>query len=233
MKSGRSPQDAVAAALPRLRGAFALAFLFEASRTCWSVRARARRSRSATARARCISARTPLRGAFTDTISYLEEGDWAVLSRSGAQVHDAAGNKVTRTIQKSNASVFLVDKGNHRISWRRRSTSTRGGRHTLAHYLDMAAERVRMPELPFDFRDINRISISACGTAIMRDWWRSTGSSALHGFRRDHVASEFRYREAPFAPGGLAISVSQSGETPIRSRPCAMRGSRSSTSSRS
>jgi glucosamine--fructose-6-phosphate aminotransferase (isomerizing) len=86
--------------------------------------------------------------------------------------------------------------------------------HTLAHYLDMSAERVRLPELPFDFRKIERIAISACGTAYY------AGLVAKYWFERFarlpveiDVASEFRYREAPFAPNGLAIFVSQSGET--------------------
>ena len=87
--------------------------------------------------------------------------------------------------------------------------------HTLAHYLDMAAERVRLPaDLPFDFRAIERLSISACGTAYY------AGLVAKYWFERFarlpveiDVASEFRYREAPMKAGGLAIFVSQSGET--------------------
>jgi glucosamine--fructose-6-phosphate aminotransferase (isomerizing) len=78
----------------------------------------------------------------------------------------------------------------------------------------MVTERVRMPALPFDFRTIDRISISACGTAYY------AGLIAKYWFERFarlpveiDVASEFRYREAPFSPGGLAIFVSQSGET--------------------
>jgi len=216
MKSGRSAEDAVAAALPRLRGAFALAFVFEGQQDL------------------LIGARkgSPLAvgygdgemylgsdaialAPFTDTISYLEEGDWAVLHRDGVQVRDAEGNKVTRPVQKSNASAFLVDKGNHRHFMAKEiHEQPEVVGHTLAHYLDMAAERVRMPAMPFDFKDINRISISACGTAYY------AGLVAKYWFERFarlpveiDVASEFRYREAPFSPGGLAISVSQSGET--------------------
>jgi glutamine---fructose-6-phosphate transaminase (isomerizing) len=216
MKNGRSPQDAVAAALPRLRGAFALAFLFEGEQDLL-VGAR-KGSPLAVGYGQgemYLGSDAIALASFTDTVSYLEEGDWAVLSRSGAQVHDAAGNKVTRTVQKSNASAFLVDKGNHRHFMAKEiHEQPEVVGHTLAHYLDMAAERVRMPELPFDFRDINRISISACGTAFY------AGLVAKYWFERFarlpveiDVASEFRYREAPFAPGGLAISVSQSGET--------------------
>jgi glucosamine--fructose-6-phosphate aminotransferase (isomerizing) len=87
--------------------------------------------------------------------------------------------------------------------------------HTLAHYLDMSAERVRLPaEVPFDFKTIERISISACGTAYF------AGLVAKYWFERFarlvveiDVASEFRYREAPLRPGDLAIFISQSGET--------------------
>jgi glucosamine--fructose-6-phosphate aminotransferase (isomerizing) len=216
MKNGRSPTAAVAAALPRLRGAFALAFLFEGEQDLL-VGAR-KGSPLAVGYGKgemYLGSDAIALAPFTDTISYLEEGDWAVLSRSGAQVHDAAGNQVTRPVQKSNASAFLVDKGNHRHFMAKEiHEQPEVVGHTLAHYLDMAAERVRMPELPFDFRDINRISISACGTAYY------AGLVAKYWFERFarlpveiDVASEFRYREAPFAPGGLAISVSQSGET--------------------
>ena len=87
--------------------------------------------------------------------------------------------------------------------------------HTLAHYLDMANERVRLPvDMPFDFRLLDRISMSACGTAYY------AGLVAKYWFERFarlpveiDVASEFRYREAPLQAGGLAIFVSQSGET--------------------
>ena len=87
--------------------------------------------------------------------------------------------------------------------------------HTLAHYLDMAAERVVLPgKLPFDFNTLERISISACGTAyyaglVARYWFERFARLPVE----IDVASEFRYREAPMPPGGLAIFVSQSGET--------------------
>ena len=121
-----------------------------------------------------------------------------------------------RAVVKSSASAFLVDKGNHRHYMAKEiyeQPEVVG--HTLAHYLDMAAERVALPaNMPFDFRDLDRISISACGTAYY------AGLVAKYWFERFarlpveiDVASEFRYREAPMRPGGLAISVSQSGET--------------------
>src|SRR6476619_2321544 len=152
---------------------------------------------------------------FTDTVSYLEDGDWAVLSRKGAQIRDENGSPVDRQLHKAPLQSFMVDKGNHRHFMAKEiHEQPEVVGHTLAHYLDMAAERVRMPELPFDFARIDRITISACGTAYY------AGLTAKYWFERFarlpveiDVASEFRYREAPFSPGGLAIFISQSGET--------------------
>jgi glucosamine--fructose-6-phosphate aminotransferase (isomerizing) len=216
IRRGRTPAEAVKATLPRLRGAFALAFLFEGEGDL------------------LIGARNgpPLAvgygngemylgsdaialAPFTDTLSYLEDGDWAVVQRNGVQVYDAAGHAVVRPVIKSAAGAMLVDKGNHRHFMAKEiHEQPEVVGHTLAHYLDMVAERVRMPDLPFDFRDITRISMSACGTAYY------AGLVAKYWFERFarlpveiDVASEFRYREAPFSPGGLAVFVSQSGET--------------------
>ena len=177
-----------------------------------------RRSRSAMATARCISAPTLSRSRpFTDTISYLEDGDWVVLTRAGRDdPRRATAMSSQREQIKSAASALLVDKGNHRHFMAKEiHEQPEVVGHTLAHYLDMAAERVALPvKLPFDFKNIERITISACGTAYY------AGLVAKYWFERFarlpveiDVASEFRYREAPLAQGGLAIFVSQSGET--------------------
>jgi len=217
MKKGLAPVDAVKAALPRLRGAFALAFLF-AGENDLLVGAR-RGSPLAIGYGEgemYLGSDAIALAPFTDTISYLEDGDWAVITRKGAEIHDATGNAVNRAVLKSNASAFLVDKGNHKHFMAKEiHEQPEVVGHTLAHYLDMTAERVRLPvELPFDFRALKRISISACGTAYY------AGLVAKYWFERFaripveiDVASEFRYREAPLAPGDLALFVSQSGET--------------------
>ncbi len=216
LKGGKSPEAAVAAALPRLRGAFALAFLFEGEDDLLiGARKGSPLAVGYGEGEMYLGSDAIALAPFTDTISYLEEGDWAVLNRKGAQVRDAAGKKVKRQVQKSNASAFLIDKGNHRHFMAKEiHEQPEVVGHTLAHYLDMSAERVRMPALPFDFAKITRISISACGTAYY------AGLIAKYWFERFarlpveiDVASEFRYREAPFSEGGLAIFVSQSGET--------------------
>jgi glucosamine--fructose-6-phosphate aminotransferase (isomerizing) len=217
MKNGRSPVDAVTAALPRLRGAFALAFLFDGEENL------------------LIGARkgSPLAigygdgemylgsdaialAPFTDTVAYLEDGDSVVISRTSVEIRDEAGTCVERERHKAPPSAFLVDKGNHRHFMAKEiHEQPEVVGHTLAHYLDMSSERVRLPvPLPFDFRALDRISISACGTAFY------AGLVAKYWFERFarlpveiDVASEFRYREAPLTANGLAIFVSQSGET--------------------
>jgi glucosamine--fructose-6-phosphate aminotransferase (isomerizing) len=131
-------------------------------------------------------------------------------------VHDATGRVVSRAVQKSNASALLVDKGNHRHFMAKEiHEQPEVVGHTLAHYIDMAAGRIALPSrLGFDFRDIKRMTISACGTAYY------AGLVGKYWFERFarlpveiDVASEFRYRESPFDPGNLAVFVSQSGET--------------------
>jgi len=217
MKNGRSPAEAVTAALPRLRGAFALAFLFEGEDNL------------------LIGARkgSPLAvgygdgemylgsdaialAPFTDSVSYLDDGDWVVVHREGVEVHDVGGHAVKRAVIKSSASAFLVDKGNHRHFMAKEiHEQPEVVGHTLANCLDMGAEKVALPvALPFDWRKLERVAISACGTAYY------AGLVAKYWFERFarlpveiDIASEFRYREAPLHKGDLAVFVSQSGET--------------------
>jgi glucosamine--fructose-6-phosphate aminotransferase (isomerizing) len=217
MKNGRSPAQAVAAALPRLRGAFALAFLFEGENDLLIGARKGSPLAVGYGRGEMYLGSDAIALApFTDTISYLEDGDEAVLTRERVEIHDASGATVKRSVVKSGASALLVDKGNHRHFMAKEiHEQPEVVGHTLGHYLDMASERVALPEsLPFDFRALERISMSACGTAYY------AGLVAKYWFERFarlpveiDVASEFRYREAPMSPGGLAIFVSQSGET--------------------
>ena len=217
MKNGRSPAEAVAAALPRLRGAFALAFLFaDEDNLIIGARKGSPLAIGYGDGEMYLGSDAIALAPFTDTISYLEDGDSAVLTRAGVEVRDGKGGKVERAVLRSSASAFLVDKGNFRHFMAKEiHEQPEVVGHTLAHYIDMAAERVRLPvELPFDFRALERVSISACGTAYY------AGLVAKYWFERFarlpveiDVASEFRYREVPLKPGGLAIFVSQSGET--------------------
>jgi glucosamine--fructose-6-phosphate aminotransferase (isomerizing) len=217
IKKGKSPAQAVSATLKQLRGAFALAFLFEGDDDL------------------LIGARkgSPLAvgfgddemylgsdaialAPFTNRVTYLEDGDWAVVSHKGVEIFDEQDHKVDRPVIKSNATANLVDKGNHRHFMAKEiHEQPEVVGHTLAHYIDMNAERVALPfELPFDLRKVKRLSISACGTAFY------AGLVAKYWFERFarlpveiDIASEFRYRGAPLEQGDLAVFISQSGET--------------------
>ena len=217
MERGASPIDAVKAALPRLRGAFALAFLFAGEDNLLiGARKGSPLAIGYGEGAMFVGSDAIALAPFTDTVSYLDDGDWVVVSRAGAEVYDAQGAVVQRAVLKSQASVMHLDKGNHRHFMAKEifeQPEVVG--HTLANYIDMAAERVALPmPLPFNFRNLNRISIAACGTACY------AGMVAKYWFERFahlpvevDIASEYRYRSAPLWPGGLAIFVSQSGET--------------------
>jgi glucosamine--fructose-6-phosphate aminotransferase (isomerizing) len=217
MDRGASPVEAVKAALPRLRGAFALAFLFAGEDNLLiGARKGSPLAIGYGEGAMFVGSDAIALAPFTDTVSYLEDGDWVIITRDKAEVHDAQGAVVQRAMLKSQASVMHIDKGNHRHFMAKEifeQPEVVG--HTLANYIEMAAERVALPmPLPFDFAKLNRISIAACGTAYY------AGMVAKYWFERFahlpvevDIASEYRYRSAPLGPGGLAIVVSQSGET--------------------
>jgi glucosamine--fructose-6-phosphate aminotransferase (isomerizing) len=217
MARGKSPVEAVKAALPRLRGAFALAFLF-AGQDNLLIGAR-KGSPLAIGYGdgeMFVGSDAIALAPFTDTVSYLEDGDWVVVTREGAEIHDEQGDVVQRAMLKSQASVMLIDKGNHRHFMAKEiHEQPEVVGHTLANYIEMATERVALPmPLPFDFKNLNRISIAACGTAyyagmIAKYWFERFANLPVEV----DIASEFRYRSAPLGAGGLSIFVSQSGET--------------------
>src|SRR4030081_3910919 len=136
-------------------------------------------------------------GPFTDTIAYLEDGDWVVLTRKDAVIYDKHNAAVHRDALKHTAATALVDKANYRHFMAKEiHEQPEVVGHTLARYVDMASERVALPkELPFDFRDIQRISTVACGTAsyagfIAKYWFERLSRLPVEL----DVASEFRYR---------------------------------------
>jgi glucosamine--fructose-6-phosphate aminotransferase (isomerizing) len=214
---GFSPQEAVKASLPRLRGAFALAFLFKGHGDLL-IGAR-KGSPLAVGHGEgemYLGSDAIALAPFTDTISYLEDGDWVVLTREVGVIYDAHGAVVNREVLKSGASSFLVDKANYRHFMAKEiHEQPEVVGHTLARYVDLATERVLLPtKLPFDFKDVQRISITACGTAsyagyVAKYWFERLARVPVEL----DVASEFRYREAPLRKGDLAIFISQSGET--------------------
>jgi len=222
IKKGKSPADAVAATLKQLRGAFALAFLFAGEDDLMIGARKGSPLAIGYGQGKGDQAEMFLGSdaialaPFTDTISYLEDGDWVVLTRNSVAIHDEQGARIERPIVKSAATAQMVDKGNfkHFMAKEIHEQPEVVG-HTLARYIDMIGEKVALPEkLPFDWRKIKRLSISACGTAFY------AGLVAKYWFERFarmpveiDIASEFRYRGAPLEAGDLMICISQSGET--------------------
>jgi len=214
---GKTPRQAVRDVLKRLQGAFALAILF-GGETNLLIGARngpplaVGHGNGEMYLGSDAIALSP----FTNRITYLEDGDWVVLTRTSIEIFDAENRQVIRAMSFSQASSMLVDKGNHRHFMAKEiAEQPEVVGHTLAEYVDFAERSVRLPEkLPFDFNTLDRVTITACGTAFL------AGLTAKYWFEKVarlltevDVASEFRYREAPLPKNGLAIVVSQSGET--------------------
>ncbi len=153
---------------------------------------------------------------FTDEVSYLEDGDWAVIGREGAQVFDANNQPVDRPRRRSVGKQHYVDKGNYRHFMQKEiyeQPEVIG--HTLGAFVDMTTGKTRIPAgAQLDFTDVRRMAISACGTGFY------AGMVGRYYFERYariacdlDVASEFRYRESPLGDVDLSLFVSQSGET--------------------
>ncbi len=216
LAKGADPVEAAHNAIRRLEGAFALAILFEGDDDL------------------IVGARNgpPLAighgegemflgsdaialAPFTNSITYLEDGDWAVVRRNEMSIFDIDGNPVERRRQQSLGTSYMVDKGNHRHFMEKEiHEQPEVISHTLAHYLDFTNGTCRPLDLPFDFAAIDRLAISACGTAYL------AGLIGKYWFERYarlpvdiDIASEFRYREMPLSKDDAALFISQSGET--------------------
>ena len=216
LKRGMAPRAAAHASLARLHGAYALAMIFAGHKELM------------------IGARhgAPLAVGFGDgemflgsdslalspltrRIAYLADGDWAVLSRDGAEFFDMAGNTVVRDIKLSALAADAIGKDGYRhyMDKELHEHPLVIGQ-TLQRMIDPATRRVALPELPFDLATVPRITITACGSAfyaglIGRYWLEAEARIPVDA----DVASELRYREPPLSQGGLGLLISQSGET--------------------
>jgi glucosamine--fructose-6-phosphate aminotransferase (isomerizing) len=214
---GLSPKRAVGAVLGRLTGAFSLAILFEGEDNLMIGARRGSPLAIGHGRDEMFFGSDAIALApFTDRVTYLEDGDWAVLTRAGATIYDEAGDTVERPMVRTIASSLMVDRGNHRHFMAKEiHEQPEVVGHTLAHYLDFSAGRTALPkDAAIEFAALDRLSITACGTAFY------AGLVAKYWFERFarlpvdiDIASEFRYREQPLTARGLSIVVSQSGET--------------------
>lgn len=214
--SGSSPKQAVQTVLPQLRGAFALAIAF---REHPDILIGARRGSplvigygdGETFLGSDALALAPL----TQKIAYLDEGDWVVVTRDGAEIFDENNQPATREITTSGVSAAEIEKGNYRHFMQKEIfEQPTVVAQTLQSYIRRLEQQVSLPQMDFDLKDIRRITIVACGTSyyagMVAKYW-------FEQFARVPVdldfASEFRYREPVLENGGLALFISQSGET--------------------
>jgi glucosamine--fructose-6-phosphate aminotransferase (isomerizing) len=153
-------------------------------------------------------------GPFTNRISYLEDGDYALIDRTTARIFDAAGQPALRPVHTVAASAALMEKGNYRHFMEKEIHDQPDAvQHTLAAYLDPVARRASPPD-GLDIGAVQRIQIVACGTASYAGLIGKYAIERLAGLPVDvEIASEFRYRQPALTPGTLAIAISQSGET--------------------
>jgi glucosamine--fructose-6-phosphate aminotransferase (isomerizing) len=216
MATGKSPTQAVAAALKRLRGAFALVYLFDGEDDLLiGARQGAPLAVGYGEGEMYLGSDALALAPFTERVAYLEEGDWVALTRRGAEFHDASDAIVERRPVYTPAGGLLAEKGNYRHFMAKEiHEQPEVVGHTIAHYVDMGAQRLSPFAWPVDPKEISRVSIVGCGTAYMAGL---VGKYWIERFARlpveIDVASEYRYREAPVEKGGLTIFVSQSGET--------------------
>ncbi len=216
VEQGASPQEAVKQVLPRLHGAFALAILFR-QHPDLLIGARLGSplvvgyGDGETYLGSDALALAPL----TQKIAYLDEGDWVVVTRAGAQVFDKGNQPVERPVTLSGVSGAMIDKGNHRHFMQKEIYEQPVVvAQTLRSYLRRIDDQVSLPVPDFDLSAIRRVTIVACGTSFY------AGMVAKYWFEQFarvpvdlDVASEFRYRAPVMEDGGLALFISQSGET--------------------
>ncbi len=217
LDSGKTAREAVPAVLNRLEGAFAFAILFEGQEDLMVAARKGSPLAIGYGDAQVfVGSDATALAPFTNRVSYLEDGDWALLTRSSVEIFDEKGDPVKRAEHFTQLSGALVDKGSHRHFMAKEiAEQPEVVGHTMSEYVNLADRVVDLPaNLPFDFANLSRLTITACGTAFY------AGLVAKHWFEHYarlpvdvDVASEFRYREPPLSEGGLSIVISQSGET--------------------
>jgi glucosamine--fructose-6-phosphate aminotransferase (isomerizing) len=216
IEQGASPREAVAAVLPRLHGAFAIAFLF---RDDPDLVIGARMGAPLTVGygdgENYLGSDAIAVAPWTQRIAYLEEGDWAAVRRDSIEIFDRTNTAVEREIVESGATSAPIEKGNYRHYMQKEIFEQPVVvADTLQSYIRPFEGEVALPDVDFDLAAIDRLTIVACGTSyyagLVAKYW-------IEQFARVpvdiDVASEFRYRDPVLEPGGLALFVSQSGET--------------------
>jgi glucosamine--fructose-6-phosphate aminotransferase (isomerizing) len=216
LDQGMKAEDAVASSLKRLHGAFALAILI-AGRDDILIGAR-KGSPLAVGYGKgemYLGSDAMALAPMTQQITYLEDDDWAIISREGIVIYDGAGKQVERAVKLTALSGALIGKGEYRhFMLKEIYEQPQVLGDTLRALFNPAERSITLPPMPFDLAQVDRITAVACGTAyyaclVAKYWIEKLARVAVD----TDVGSEYRYREPPLAPGGLGIFVSQSGET--------------------
>ncbi|WP_375642430.1 MULTISPECIES: glutamine--fructose-6-phosphate transaminase (isomerizing) [unclassified Bartonella] len=216
LKDGLSPQEAMRTSWKRLQGAFAIVLIFEGEDNLMI----AARSGPPLAIGYgkdefFVGSDAIALAPFVDHISYMEDGDWAVLTREGVTIYDVYNQPVKRPVTTLLEEALLISKGNHRhFMHKEMFEQPEVISHNLAHYLDLGNYAVRPFKNLIDWKNIHRLLFASCGTAyystlVARYWFEKFAALSVD----NDVASEFRYREPPITSDVLSLFVSQSGET--------------------
>ncbi len=216
LRSGATPAEATAKTLARLDGAFALGIVFTGHPDLMMAARRGSPLAIGFGDGEMFIGSDALALApLTQSICYLEEGDWAEISSKGAVIHDATGQVVERTVRATASSGALIGKGNYRHFMLKEiyeQPAVIGD--TLTALLNPFTRTVQLPDLPIDLAKVTEVTIVACGTSYYAGLVAKYWIERIARLPVDiDVASEFRYRAIDMAPGGLALFISQSGET--------------------
>lgn len=216
IESGDTPEQAMREVLPRLRGAFGLAIAFrDFPDTLVGARLGSPLVVGYGEGEMYLGSDALALAPLTQQISYLEEGDWVVIDHGSAKIFDAENNPVDREIRQSGATSVAIEKGNfHHFMQKEIFEQPTVVAQTLSSYLRLSDSTVALPQFDVDLSAIKRLTIVACGTSFY------AGMVAKYWFEHFarlpvdiDVASEFRYRDPVLEEGGLALFISQSGET--------------------
>ena len=216
LRRNMAPVDAARAAFARLEGAYALALVF-ASEPGLMIGAQhgAPLAIGFGETAMYLGSDSLALAPMTRRIAYLQDGDWTVLSRDGAAVYGPGGTEVSRPVRVTVQTGAVVGKDGYRHFMEKELHEHPAAiGQTLAHMLDPSTRCVVLPELPFEWTAVPRVTISGCGSTFYAGLTGRHWMEDLARLPTDiDVASELRYRTPPLAGGGLGLLVSQSGET--------------------
>ena len=215
MAEGLGPVDAATKTIARLHGAFALAFLFDGENDLMiGARKGAPLAVGYGDNEMYLGSDAIALSPMTDRVTYLEEGDRAVLTRTSVKIYDADDAPVDRVIKKISLDTTRIDKAGHKHFMAKEIAEQPAViGEALSRYLSADGE-IMLPDPGLDFTKIDRITMVACGTAFYacltaKYWFEQIARMPVEV----DVASEFRYREPPISDRTMALFVSQSGET--------------------